>query len=67
MPKQHKMICSQPETPWQDALPTKSGTTGVMAFARMRNETILLNYERLWPCSAPQQMVGVSEHLAEPR
>ena len=42
------MIMRYPATRWQDALPVGSGVVGAMLYGNIKEDTVLLNHDRLF-------------------
>ena len=61
------MIMRYPATRWQDALPTGSGVVGALMYGQIRNDTIVLNHDRLYYPKEKKPLVDVSDQLPETR
>lgn len=57
------MVCREPATRWQDALPAGNGSLGAMLFGGIREEHVLVNHEALFLRGPKPVLPDVSAHL----
>lgn len=61
------MLNKMPAVAWQDATPCGNGAIGALVHGHIRNESIIINHERLFLPRERPQLHDTSRHLAEYR